>query len=644
MPICLNCYGTARYNLKATMEYLISCRTCGSSYHPSCIRMSPECAAWCYKNGWDCDECKVCRICGDPVEGETGPCGGAVCSQCDAAAHWKCEKVVPSKKQKYLNCPEHKSFKPKKLAKSSRQRIPSIVKAEVTPEPLLEEAKVEKGLHDAMSKYFTPSPEGRKTRTAQGHVRDQKQRKCALDPLERPYRPIVTPADQRLFRQVRCQAMAQMGDMATEEDLLTKRCPARIQFGQYDIVTWYSSPYPVEYARLHKLYLCEFCLKYMKSNKVAQRHRTQCKYFHPPGKEIYRHEGLSVFEVDGNEAKFYCQNLCLLVKLFLDHKTLYYDVEPFLFYVLTKNDETGCHLVGYFSKEKACQQRYNVSCIMTLPQYQRTGFGRFLIDFSYLLSRKEGQHGSPEKPLSDLGRVSYYAYWKSVVLEYMSKFDSASLSVVTIADSTGMSPHDIASTLQRLGMLERDPKTRKWKIHSRKDLIDEHKAKEAKSSRPRLCDEALKWTPLGISVVEEENYDEDEKKDLSDVPEEPEKNDDSDGKPKKILSILEELKEQESAQSSNPDQTPNINRKKRKRRTRDYDWNTKKRKTRKTTRYVFCKNSLARTRILSESEDDRNGSRKSSATSSSKITDDESESRDTFNAFDDDSNSRGFYD
>ena len=57
-----------------------------------------------------------------------------------------------------------------------------------------------------------------------------------------------------------------------------------------------------------------------------------------------------MFEVDGNVSKIYCQNLCLLAKLFLDHKTLYYDVEPFLFYVLTFNDGEGCHLVGYFSK------------------------------------------------------------------------------------------------------------------------------------------------------------------------------------------------------------------------------------------------------------------------------------------------------
>ena len=76
----------------------------------------------------------------------------------------------------------------------------------------------------------------------------------------------------------------------------------------------------------------------------------KCCLQHPPANEIYRKDDLSVFEVDGNSSKIYCQNLCLLAKLFLDHKTLYYDVEPFLFYVLTINDEFGCHLIGYFSK------------------------------------------------------------------------------------------------------------------------------------------------------------------------------------------------------------------------------------------------------------------------------------------------------
>lgn len=76
----------------------------------------------------------------------------------------------------------------------------------------------------------------------------------------------------------------------------------------------------------------------------------KCPAKHPPGDEIYRDGSISVFEVDGRKNSIYCQNLCLLAKLFLGSKTLYYDVEPFLFYVMTESDEFGCHFVGYFSK------------------------------------------------------------------------------------------------------------------------------------------------------------------------------------------------------------------------------------------------------------------------------------------------------
>ena len=75
-----------------------------------------------------------------------------------------------------------------------------------------------------------------------------------------------------------------------------------------------------------------------------------CRELHPPGNEVYRDGMLSVFEVDGDTSRSYCQNLCLLAKLFLDHKTLYYDVDPFVFYILTYTDHNGCHLIGYFSK------------------------------------------------------------------------------------------------------------------------------------------------------------------------------------------------------------------------------------------------------------------------------------------------------
>lgn len=72
----------------------------------------------------------------------------------------------------------------------------------------------------------------------------------------------------------------------------------------------------------------------------------------------------------------------MLAKLFLDHKTLYFDVVPFVYYVLTEMDRNGVHLVGYFSKEKDSSDGYNLACILTLPPYQRKGYGKFLISFS----------------------------------------------------------------------------------------------------------------------------------------------------------------------------------------------------------------------------------------------------------------------
>jgi hypothetical protein len=87
----------------------------------------------------------------------------------------------------------------------------------------------------------------------------------------------------------------------------------------------------------------------------------------------------------------YCQNLCLLAKLFLDHKTLYYDVDPFMFYVLCEVDSAGAHIVGYFSKEKMSPEDYNLACILTFPPFQRKGYGKFLISFSYELSKAEAK-------------------------------------------------------------------------------------------------------------------------------------------------------------------------------------------------------------------------------------------------------------
>eukprot|EP00854_Cymbomonas_tetramitiformis_P003315 gene3315-4172_t len=259
-----------------------------------------------------------------------------------------------------------------------------------------------------------------------------------------------------------------------------------IEMGRWEVDTWYYSPYPDEYARESKLYICQFCLKYMKKKKTLLRHRAKvCG--------TAQERPLSIFEVDGKKNKVYCQNLCLIAKLFLDHKTLYYDVDPFLFYILTEYDEQGYHIVGYFSKEKHSSEDYNLACILTLPPYQRKGYGRFLIAFSYELSKKEGRVGTPERPLSDLGQVSFRSYWTRVLLDIL-KEHRGNLSIKDLSTMTAIRSDDVVSTLQSLNLIKY------WKgqyiISVTPKIIEEHLKNMSSQPYPEIDPATLHWTPL----------------------------------------------------------------------------------------------------------------------------------------------------
>ena len=266
----------------------------------------------------------------------------------------------------------------------------------------------------------------------------------------------------------------------------------KIYMGGWEVEAWYFSPYPEEYSQQPALFLCEFCLKYMRKSSTFLRHKSECAFRCPPGNEIYREHRLSVFEVDGKDHRLYCQNLCLLAKLFLDHKTLYYDVEPFYFYIITEVDEFGAHIVGYFSKEKNSAEDYNLACILTLPQYQKCGYGKFIISLSYELTKREKKTGSPEKPLSDLGKISYRSYWTHVLMTLLSQQKAQdNLSIKDISECTGIKTDDIISTLQSLNMIHY------WKgqhvVYVQRQIIHEYLQQKKEI---RLCKgEFLKWEP-----------------------------------------------------------------------------------------------------------------------------------------------------
>ncbi|XP_063194699.1 histone acetyltransferase KAT6B isoform X3 [Chroicocephalus ridibundus] len=133
--------------------------------------------------------------------------------------------------------------------------------------------KKTKGLIDGLTKFFTPSPDGRRSR---GEIIDfskhyrprkkvsQKQSCTSLvlatdteiklsikqentDVFLVGSKDTVTQEDLEVFKQARELSLEKIGCKNTGET--SGRYPSVIEFGKYEIQTWYSSPYPQEYAR-----------------------------------------------------------------------------------------------------------------------------------------------------------------------------------------------------------------------------------------------------------------------------------------------------------------------------------------------------------------------------------------------------------
>lgn len=405
--LCLVC------NKPSATNVSIQCCDCSQPTHVRCMQLSVRLVNKLKAAGnWQCAACKSCQVC----HGRGSEKDLLFCDKCDRGLHTTCANPpLRSIPPGAFVCDICRNTSGKDRIAKKRQRSIDV--------------------DTTVSKKIA-------TCTTQ---------ECRFHPVK---------SDQLLFRAAELAAASQLHHPLTIDlSAFGERKLDWVTFGKYRISPQYHSPFPQEYAHLPELFFCEFCLDYLTCIESLQRHLAKCNWHHPPGVEIYRLGNTSFFEVDGHKEPVYCQNLCLLSKLFLHHKTLYFDVQPFLFYVMIEWDEHGGHVLGYFSKEKVSDMDYNVSCILTLPQHQRKGYGRMLIDFSYLLTKRERKTGTPEKPLSDLGLLTYRRYWKDVLLENLVKIEPEKdnekiVSVRGLSLETGITSNDIVGTLQAYGMIK----------------------------------------------------------------------------------------------------------------------------------------------------------------------------------------------
>ncbi|KAL2888146.1 Histone acetyltransferase mst2 [Ceratocystis lukuohia] len=152
------------------------------------------------------------------------------------------------------------------------------------------------------------------------------------------------------------------------------------------------------------------------------------------------------------------------------------------------------------------------------------------IYFSYLLTRVERKTGSPEKPLSDMGLVSYRSYWRLVLCRFFLEYREpdlklkSGLSIRQISDQTGLTPDDVVSALEGLRCLVRDPESQLYALRVDLNYCRSYVAQWEAKKYVKLKPSALVWTPYvmgrnianaldsipGLSRIDDNNGDEDE--------------------------------------------------------------------------------------------------------------------------------------
>ncbi|CAL2029640.1 unnamed protein product [Caenorhabditis brenneri] len=442
-------------------EPLTECSNCKAQYHlKKCLRYKDELANSLLElETWYCPRCVACKVCNrfvaDPQNVECSSCCNTWHGACapkgyststDFDSPWFCGACARKKGLKQDDNSEEPIKKRKDVTPARRKNraIKEVLEFKGDIDELTELINKRDFTWEYLNREAGFSAEYPRPLT-------QNDKKDRVDDFDDSYTrtgpnasvPFVIAKDEKLFKTSAREAYSQTPSSSStqHEQYLHfgtgKSCKA-IYNSAYE-EPLYSSPH---------LYACKFCLYTTNLKEDLVVHWENCTATHPPGNEIYRDDVVSFFEVNGAVQKKYCQDLCLLAKLFIASKTLYEEVETFKFYVLCELTTEGFVIVGYFSKENNPSKNNNLSCLLVLPMVQKMGYGRLLIDMSYELSRRERKVGHPEHPLSDLGILAYRGYWRSSLLCYIRKHkNSERMSIKEIALATRITPVDIVNQL-----------------------------------------------------------------------------------------------------------------------------------------------------------------------------------------------------
>jgi hypothetical protein len=210
--------------------------------------------------------------------------------------------------------------------------------------------------------------------------------------------------------------------------------------------TWFYSPYKA--LKTDQLFICDQCCSYFPEQAGLVHHREH-DCVRTPGREIYRSDDLSIFQLSGVRQKFAAQCLCLLGKLFVPNMLHFNAVESFDFYALFECDDQGAHICGFFSKN--LEEPESVLCdLVILPPYHKRSFAFLMISLSYEMAHRLRTPGGPSGPLNPGEANVFRRFWRIAI---SAAVRDGLVDPDDIALRTGIRFLDVLACLAELGCL-----------------------------------------------------------------------------------------------------------------------------------------------------------------------------------------------